>query len=132
MLRASASNPTLRVVDDQRGSPTGAADLAQALRTITLRLIADADSPTGTFHFSNAGEVTWAGFAREIFRQPAALGGASAEVVGITTAEYPTLAKRPVNSLLSHSTIGAAYGIQPRAWQDALGKILDELIGNVK
>ena len=97
-----------------------------------MRLITDADAPTGTFHFSNAGEVTWAGFAREIFRQSAARGGASAEVAGITTAEYPTPAKRPANSLLSHQAIGAAYGIAPRPWQDALGDILNDLIGDVK
>ena len=132
MLRVAATNPTLRVVDDQRGSPTSAADLAQALQTITLRLIADADAPTGTFHFSNAGEITWAGFAREIFRQSAARGGVSAEVAGITTAEYPTPAKRPANSLLSHSAIQQAYGIAPRPWQDALGDILNDLIGDVK
>ncbi|WP_294189317.1 dTDP-4-dehydrorhamnose reductase [uncultured Sphingomonas sp.] len=132
MLRVAATNPSLRVVDDQRGSPTSAADLAQALQTIALRLIADADAPTGTFHFSNAGETTWAGFAREIFRQSAARGGASAEVAGVTTAEYPTPAKRPANSLLSHSAIGRAYGIEPRPWQDALGNILDDLIGDVK
>jgi dTDP-4-dehydrorhamnose reductase len=132
MLRVAATNPTLRVVDDQRGSPTSATDLAQALQTIALRLIADADAPTGTFHFSNAGEVTWAGFAREIFGQSAARGGPSAEVVGITTADYPTPAKRPANSLLSHLAIEQAYDIQPRRWQDALGDILDELIGDVK
>jgi len=132
MLRVGATNPTLRVVDDQRGSPTSAADLAQALQVITLRLIADADAPIGTFHFSNAGEVTWAGFAREIFRQSAARGGPSAEVAGITTADYPTPAKRPANSLLSHAAIQQAYGIQPRAWQHALGDILDDLIGDVK
>lgn len=132
MLRVAATNLSLRVVDDQRGSPTSAADLAQALQTITLRLIVDANAPTGTFHFSNVGEVTWAGFAREIFRQSVARGGASAEVEGITTAEYPTPAKRPANSLLSHSAIGAAYGIKPRPWEDTLGDILNELIGDVK
>ncbi|WP_083925855.1 dTDP-4-dehydrorhamnose reductase [Sphingomonas sp. Mn802worker] len=132
MLRVAATNQTLRVVDDQCGSPTSAADLAQALQTITLRLIADADAPTGTFHFSNAGKITWAGFAFEIFRQSSARGGSTAKVTGITTAEYPTPAKRPANSLLSHAAIQQAYGIQPRPWQDALGDILDELIGDVK
>lgn len=129
MLRVSATNPTLRVVADQHGSPTGAADLADALRTITLRLIEDADAPTGTFHFSNAGATTWADFARAIFRQSAARGGTTAEVEAITTAEYPTPSRRPANSLLSHRAIGAAYGITPRAWEAALGDILDELIG---
>jgi dTDP-4-dehydrorhamnose reductase len=129
MLRVGASNPTLRVVDDQHGSPTSATDLAAALAKITMRLVEDLTAPTGTYHFSNAGAVTWAGFAREIFVQSAARGGASAEVQGITTAEYPTPATRPANSLLSHDAIICDYGIHPPAWQTALGKILDELLG---
>ena len=129
MLRVGATNPTLRVVADQHGSPTSAADLADALRTITLRLIEDQAAPTGTFHFSNAGATTWADFARAIFRQSAAREGASAEVEAITTADYPTPARRPANSLLSHRAIGDAYGIVPRGWEAALGDIMDELIG---
>ena len=130
MLRVGAERDSLRVVDDQRGSPTSAADLAQALMTIAVRLAEDAGAPTGVFHFSNAGDVSWAGFASEIFRQSAARGGPSAEVAPITTADYPTPAKRPANSLLSHDAIRAAYGIDPRPWQAALSEILDELIGN--
>ena len=129
MLRVGAANPTLRVVDDQHGSPTSATDLAAALAKITMRLVEDVTAPTGTYHFSNAGAVTWAGFAREIFAQSAARGGASAEVQGITTAEYPTPATRPANSLLSHDAIICDYGIHPPAWQTALGNILDELLG---
>ncbi|MBM3927694.1 MAG: dTDP-4-dehydrorhamnose reductase [Sphingomonadales bacterium] len=129
MLRLGAERDTLRVVDDQTGSPTSAADLARALMTMTVRLVEDADAPIGTFHFSNAGPVTWAGFAREIFRQSALRGGPSATVEGITTADYPTPARRPPNSLLSHDAISSAYGIVPRPWQDALSDILDDLIG---
>jgi dTDP-4-dehydrorhamnose reductase len=128
MLRVGATNLTLRVVDDQHGSPTSATDLAAALATITMRLVEDPTASTGTYHFSNAGAVTWAGFAREIFAQSAARGGASADVQGITTAEYPTPATRPANSLLSHDAITRDYGIHPRAWQTALGTILDELL----
>ncbi len=132
MLRVGATRDTLTVVDDQHGSPTSAADLAQALMTITLRLVEDADAPTGTFHFSNAGETSWAGFAAEIFRQSSDRAGISAAVTPISTDQYPTPAKRPANSLLSHTAIRAAYGIEPRPWQDALGDILDELIGATK
>lgn len=132
MLRVGADRDTLTVVDDQRGSPTSAADLARALMAITLRLVEDEGAPTGTFHFSNAGETSWAGFAAEIFRQAAVRGGATANVTPITTDQYPTPARRPANSLLSHAAIGAAYGIAPRPWQDALSDILDELIGAKK
>ncbi|WP_395392892.1 dTDP-4-dehydrorhamnose reductase [Novosphingobium sp. BL-8A] len=129
MLRVSEGRDTLSVVDDQHGSPTSAADLAQALMTITVRLVEDESAPTGTFHFSNAGTVTWAGFATEIFRQSGERGGPTANVAPITTADYPTPARRPANSLLSHNAICNGYSITPRPWPEALSDILDELIG---
>lgn len=129
MLQLATDRDTLRVVGDQHGSPTAAADLAQALIEVTVRLAEDAAAPIGTFHFSNAGATTWAEFAAEIFRQAALRGGPSATVEPIPAAAYPTPARRPANSLLSHDAIGRAYGITPRAWQDALGDILDELLG---
>jgi dTDP-4-dehydrorhamnose reductase len=129
MLRMGAERDTLNVVDDQRGSPTSAADLAQALMMIAVRLAEDEGVPSGTFHFSNAGAVTWAGFAAEIFRQSGMRGGPTAKVIPIATTDYPTPAKRPTNSLLSHDAIRVAYGIEPRPWKEALGKILDELVG---
>ena len=132
MLRVGAITPHLRVVDDQWGSPTAAADLAAALARIAMQLADDPAAPTGTYHFSNSGAVTWAGFAREIFAQSAARGGASAEVEAIPTSEYPTPASRPANSLLSHVAITRDYGIHPPAWQTALGTILDELLGASK
>jgi dTDP-4-dehydrorhamnose reductase len=132
MLRVGADRGHLRVVGDQHGSPTSAADLAQALLTIAMRLAEDPAVPDGTFHFSNAGMASWADFATEIFRQAAERGGPTATVEPIATAEYPTPARRPANSLLSHAAIGATYGITPRPWADALGDILDQLIGAKK
>jgi dTDP-4-dehydrorhamnose reductase len=129
MLRVGATRDTLTVVEDQHGSPTSAADLADALVTIAVRLADDADAPAGTFHFSNAGATTWAGFAREIFRQSSLRGGPWAIVEGIATSDYPTPACRPANSLLGLDAIRTAYGIAPRPWQAALADILDQLIG---
>lgn len=129
MLRVGATRDTLRVVEDQHGSPTSADDLAAALLSIAARLADDPQAPTGTFHFSNAGATTWAGFAREIFRQSERRGGPSPQVEGIATSDYPTPARRPANSLLGHDAIRAAYGISPRPWEDALADILDQLIG---
>lgn len=131
MLRVGADRDVLRVVDDQRGSPTSAADLAAALATIAVRLADDAASP-GIFHFTNAGAVTWAEFAREIFRQSAARGGPLAAVEPIATADYPTPARRPANSVLDTSALQAAYGIAPRFWAEALSDILDDLVGPIK
>ena len=129
MLRVGAERPSLRVVADQHGSPTAAADLAAALATIAMRMADDPAAPTGTFHFSNAGATTWHGFAEAIFTAAAARGGPAPAVEAIATADYPTPARRPANSLLSHRAIGEAYGIAPRRWQAALDDILDELIG---
>lgn len=129
MLRVGAERDTLRVVDDQRGSPTGARDLAVALSTIAVRMADDRDAPTGTYHFSNAGDVTWCGFAAAIFAGSAARGGPSPAVEAITTADYPTPARRPANSVLSHAAISRDYAITPRPWTEALDEILDELIG---
>ena len=132
MLRVGAERDVLRVVDDQRGSPTGAADLASACAEIAVRLAEDPDAPTGTFHFANAGETSWAGFARVIFAEAARRGGPAARIEPIATADYPTPARRPANSLLDTRALTAAYGIAPCHWTEGLGDILDELIGPVK
>ena len=132
MLRLAETRDTLSVVADQHGSPTAAADLAAALARIAMRLAEDAGAPSGFYHFSNAGPTSWAGFAAEIFAQAAARGGPSATVQPIPTSAYPTPARRPANSLLSHAAIARDYGVTPRPWQEALGDILDELIGPVK
>ena len=129
MLRVGADRDALSVVADQHGSPTSAADLAQALMKIAVRLVEDNRVPTGVFHFSNAGATTWAGFATEIFRQSSLRDGPSAAIEPIATTDYPTPARRPANSLLSHTAIRDAYGIEPRDWRLALSDILDELIG---
>lgn len=129
MLQLARERDLVDVVGDQRGSPTSATDLAQALVTITVRLAGDPAAPNGTFHFSNVGPTTWAAFATEIFRSSALRGGPSAAVASILTSGYPTPAQRPTNSLLAHQAIQKAYGIHPRAWSEALGEILDQLLG---
>lgn len=129
MLRLAGERPALRVVDDQWGNPTIAADLAAALAQIALRLAQDATAPAGTYHFANRGDVSWRGFAAEIMAQSQARGGSCVPVEAITTADFPTPARRPANSRLSTRAVTAAFGIEPRPWRDALGDILDTLLG---
>lgn len=129
MLRAGAANPKLRVVDDQRGCPTSAADIAAALRLISLRMIDDAQAPLGLYHFVNAGEATWWALAREIFALSGAAGGPAPDVEAIMTVDYPTPAMRPANSRLSTDKITADYGIHPRDWRTAVRDIIEELVG---
>lgn len=127
MLRLAAERPTLRVVDDQHGCPTSARDIADALKTITLKMIADTDAPTGVYHFVNAGETSWAGLAREVVALSAASGGPSAIVEGIPSADYPRPARRPSNSRLSTEKLAHDYAITPRPWQAAVAEIIVEL-----
>ena len=129
MLRLAAERDALNVVNDQRGCPTSAADLAAALADIALRLAADSDAPTGTHHFVNAGATTWHGFAQAIVAGSVARGGRSVPVNGIPTSAYPTPARRPANSELSTESLTKAYGLTPRPWQAALDDILDRLVG---
>ncbi|MFP5454634.1 MAG: dTDP-4-dehydrorhamnose reductase [Alphaproteobacteria bacterium] len=129
MLRVAQTTPRLRVVDDQCGCPTAAADIAATVQTIVLRMLDDPAAPLGIQHFVNEGEASWCGLAREIFRMSAERGGPVAEVEAITAADYPTPARRPANSRLSTATLRAAYGIEPRHWHAAVRDIIDELLG---
>jgi dTDP-4-dehydrorhamnose reductase len=128
MLRLGADRPVLRVVDDQRGCPTSATDIAAALVTVTERLVADADAPTGDYHFVNDGEASWCEFARAIFDAAAAHGQPAPAVEAITTADYPTTARRPANSRLSTAKIRRDFGIEPRGWREAMEEIVARLL----
>ncbi|WP_425986883.1 dTDP-4-dehydrorhamnose reductase [Brevundimonas sp. TWP1-2-1b1] len=127
MLRLAADRPVLRVVGDQHGCPTSARDIAAALKTVTLKMIADPHAPTGVYHFVNTGDTTWAGLASEIFALSGASGGPSATVEAIASREYPTPAKRPANSRLATDKLTRDFAITPRSWQDAVAEIVTEL-----
>jgi len=129
MLRLAADRPVLRVVDDQRGCPTSADDIAAAVAIIGERLVAEAP-PTGTYHFVNAGEATWKDLAETVLAVASDLGVARARVEAITTADYPTPAKRPMNSVLSTAKIQADFGIQPRPWRLAAEEVVQALLTN--
>ena len=129
MLRLAQTRPEVRVVDDQRGCPTSAADIAATLLKITGRMIADPQSaPTGAYHFVNAGEATWCELARAVFDMAAARGAPSPRLEAITTAEFPTPARRPANSRLDTAKLRADYGIQPRPWRAAVEDIVEALL----
>jgi dTDP-4-dehydrorhamnose reductase len=128
MLRLGAERPELRVVADQRGSPTAAADIAAALVAIA-RQVAEGAAAWGTFHFAGAGATSWHGFAEAIFDAAAARGRPRPRVAAIGTADYPTAARRPANSVLDCGRIARQYGIAAPDWRPALEAVLDELIG---
>ncbi|RAK63347.1 dTDP-4-dehydrorhamnose reductase [Phenylobacterium kunshanense] len=127
MLRVAAAGNPLKVVDDQSGRPTSAADLAGFILGLaeTLAAAPAGDRRFGIVHFANDGEVTWRDFAVEIFRQ--ALGDAAPEVGAQKTADYVTPAKRPLRATMDLTRLNRDFGVSPRAWQTALKDIIAEL-----
>ena len=128
MLRLGADRDELHVVDDQRGAPTSAQDLAAALMGITVQLIERPETPTGIVHVVNRGETSWRGVAEAVFARAATHGYKAPRVLPITTADYPTPAKRPLNSRLSTERLERAYGLTLSDWDVSIGKIVDQLM----
>lgn len=127
MLRLGAERPELRVVDDQRGRPTAAADLAEAVLACGERLRKD-PSLAGVTHFANAGDTSWKSFAAAILAEGLAAGlPVQARVVGIPTKEYPTPAPRPKWSVLDTRGLESRFGVTPRPWAKALKDCVGEL-----
>jgi len=127
MLRLGREGQPLRVVDDQFGRPTSAADLAGFVLAQAPRL---AQAPTGDpafglFHFANAGETTWRGFAQGALEM--ALGAAAPAVEPIATADRPAPAQRPLHGTLDTGKLERVFACTPRPWRDAVGEIVAEL-----
>ena len=127
MLRLAETRDCLRVVDDQYGAPTYAADIAEALLEM-LRQIEVAGRPDrgGIYHLASAGVTTWYGFASAIFAARRKQGGRTPRLEPIKTADYPTPARRPANSRLDCSKIERVFGICLRPWENAVMAFLDE------
>ena len=117
MRRLGASRDSLNVVADQIGGPTPAADIADALFTIAAKI----GPRGGTYHFAGAPAVSWADFARVI------LADLPCQVQDIPSSDYPTPAKRPLNSRLDCASLGRDFGISPPDWRMGLRAILSEV-----
>jgi dTDP-4-dehydrorhamnose reductase len=119
MLRLAGDRPRLRVVDDQIGTPTYAPHLAEAILGLARQAVArpDDDPAWGTYHAAGRGAVTWCGLAREAMRVSALAGGPTAEVDAITTADYPTPARRPANSRLDCGRLQRTFGVALPDWE---------------
>ncbi len=130
MLRVAANNPELRVVDDQQGVPTSAQDIAAAVERVARNLKARPGDETlrGLFNLTASGPVTsWAEFATEIFRLSAERGGPAARVIPITTADYPTPARRPAWSSLDPGKLTERHGATLPDWRLSLAQVLDQI-----
>lgn len=132
MLRVAAERQELKVVDDQRGTPTTAGDIARAIAVVTTRLSASPGTAElyGTFHFASGEATTWYRFANAIFEESKSRGGPWARLAPIRTDEYPTAAKRPADSRLNCKKIERVYGISPGMWCAGLCDTLDRLFAD--
>ena len=122
MLRLSETRDALNVVADQIGGPTPARDIAKACFEMANQLIQDT-TKSSTYHFCGAPDVSWAEFASEIFAQ----AGRTVTVTPISTAEYSTPAKRPLNSQMNCHSTEQVFGIKRPNWRDGLKEILKDL-----
>ncbi|GHU95666.1 NAD(P)-dependent oxidoreductase [Bacteroidia bacterium] len=125
MLRLGSSQPCVRVVADQVGTPTYAADLAAALLQIVCRITAQpANFVGGVFHYTNAGVCSWYDFAVDIMQR----AHLACTVQAIATKDFPTPAKRPAYSVLHKQKIVQCYGVSVPHWQASLEKCLRLLL----
>lgn len=121
MLRLGRDRDSLTVVADQIGGPTPARAIAEACLTIAAQLAAE-PAKSGTYHFSGAPDVSWAGFAREIMAQ----AGLACTVTDIPTSAFPTPARRPANSRMECAGL-STFGLARPDWRAAVGQTLSEL-----
>nr|WP_288834200.1 dTDP-4-dehydrorhamnose reductase [uncultured Flavobacterium sp.] len=119
MSRLMQERDSLNVVNDQIGSPTYAADLAQAILTI----INHSNWQAGIYNFSNEGEISWYQFALAIQE----IGGFDCTVSGIPSSAYPTPAKRPAYSLLDKTKIKTTFGVAVPGYKESLRKCMELL-----
>ncbi|WP_421569133.1 dTDP-4-dehydrorhamnose reductase [Stenotrophomonas sp. PD6] len=125
MLRVGAERDVLRVVADQVGTPTPAALIAD----VTVQALQHPAGLSGTWHLTAQGETSWHGFAEAIFAEAVAQGklARAPTVEAITTAEYPTPAKRPAYSHLDVARIQSDFGIVLPGWQDGLKRVVAQI-----
>ena len=132
MLRLARQRDSLSVVDDQIGSPTTSIELARVTHKIVSGVIANGfgarEDWAGLYHMTCSGSPSWCGFAQAIFaRAGKLLEGKVPVVTPITSAEYPTPAKRPRNSVLSNARLGARFGVGLASWESALDAVIQAL-----
>ena len=129
MRRLMGERPELKIVDDQIGAPTWCRHLAEATAQILAQVGspargADKPEPWGVYHMTNGGETSWHGFAAAI--QTLDAPGKPARLVAIPSSEYPTPARRPLNSRLDNGKLERVFGIRLPDWRDALRLCMDK------
>jgi dTDP-4-dehydrorhamnose reductase len=138
ILKLAREREVLRIVGDQHGTPTWSRDLARMTATVMERCEMEAQSRElsdvlaevgGVYHAAGAGETTWCGFASEAvrLRQEMEPDVRFAEIEAITTAEYPTPARRPGNSRMNCEKLAERFGWKMMDWRDSLREVVREI-----
>ena len=130
MLRLGQEREEMRVVADQHGSPTAAADLAAAIVQIAQTIENTGAAAWGTYHLTGSGYTTWHEFAEHIFRRLEERTGKRPRLTAIATADYPTPARRPANSRLDCRRAKERLGVACPPWQESVDRVIDELFTN--
>jgi dTDP-4-dehydrorhamnose reductase len=130
MLALAESRDEVRVVADQYGCPTYAPDIANAVIRIARNLLKSPSDPLlrGVFHFAGRGPTNWADFAAAIFAYLTSKGLKKPALTYITSADYPTPAKRPLNSRLNCAKLAHVHGVESPSWRDSLAICLERLM----
>jgi len=126
MLRLMNERDEVKVVNDQRGSPTWTFDLASVILTFIKLADSGKEIPFGIYHFTNEGNITWFDFAKEIYKQGKVAGRITKDcaINPCTSAEYPAKVKRPAYSVLDKSKIKTALGINIPSWDESLKEFI--------
>ena len=127
MLRLAGERDEINVVADQHGSPTSTADLSEAILRAAKDVLGGAE-PWGTYHVAGSGQTTWHGFASRIIEAQAPVTGKRPKVNAITTADYPTAAPRPHNSVLDCSKFAAVFGYRAPHWGASVDRTVAMLL----
>ena len=131
VLRQANERDELTMVADQFGCPTATADIAEAIVLLAPHLVADANV-SGIYHFAGTGRTSWHGFATEIVARQSPFTGRNPRIVAITTADYPTAARRPKNSTLDCARFQMIFGHSARPWQERVAETVDLLLRSAR
>jgi dTDP-4-dehydrorhamnose reductase len=128
MLTLAQTRDEVGVVADQHGNPTSALDIADGLLAAATALAAPGFTAWGTYHLAGTNETTWAGLARAVFEASRELGGPAANVRDLSTAEYPTRARRPANSRLATEKFARTFGGAAPDWHASVAVVVRRLL----
>jgi dTDP-4-dehydrorhamnose reductase len=128
--RLAREREELKIVDDQVGSPTSSIQIARATaKLLQYATVSGTAFPSGIYHMTAAGSVSWCGFARAIVAAFEERGAFKLKrILAVPSAEFPTPARRPLNSVLSNDKFEKAFGFRLDSWQAGLAEVVRAIL----